>query len=152
MHLRAQKLKQNQCNRPFTFPGFLLLRAANKAWYSPSSYKYKRLQEATTNSSRGGANASCRIYGPGSSLVASSRVVQPIAFITSPLGGSGEAGLPELPDGNRAGRAPKTSGANPTSSRERVRAGGPMSYGERVGAGEPRRGWAGLRAPPGADP
>lgn len=71
-------------------------------------------------------------------------MVQPIAFITSPLGGSGEAGPPELPDGNRAGRARKTSGVNPMrgpiSSREWVGAGGSMSYGERGGAGEPRRG------------
>lgn len=44
--------------------------------------------------------------------------MQPIAFIAPPLGGSGEAGLPELPDGNRAERAREISGTNPVRNRK----------------------------------
>lgn len=60
--------------------------------------------------------------------------------------GAARLGLPELPDGNRAGRARKIRGISsdpmkgPDEKQEWVGAGGPMSYGERVGAGEPRRG------------
>lgn len=52
-------------------------------------------------------------------------MVQPIVFITSPLSGSGEAGLPEFPDGNRGREgAVKISGANPMRGPEELRGAG----------------------------
>lgn len=139
MHLKAQNLKQNECNQPFTFPGFLLFRSANKTGYIRYSYKWKRLQEAATDSSGGDASPSCRIYRPGSSFVTSPVWCSPSHLSLHRSAGAARLGCLSFPTGT----GPRGHGRSAGQTRWETGTGRCRGPEELRGAGRcrvPRRG------------